>query len=210
MKDGEHIEIVCSESISIYDENDDRTQEYLYDRAIEGNIYACNDDDEIVGEIGKLWLYAFDGNAAYLANDDISEWCEEYSPDMHVYVKPLYKKGLLKPEYRCNKGNSVLVFHWLEIYPEYRSCGYGEQIVKSILNRYSQNYGAVVVMPHPLQYSVQAEESKKRSPWMKKMKFKDFNGIDEKTAYKKVSGFWKRMGFLKIPRTEIYYYRRGV
>jgi GNAT superfamily N-acetyltransferase len=201
-----HIEINCSEPIIIHDD-EDKAQEYLYDRTIEGKIYLFDDDEEVVGEVGKMWLYILNGNQADCANDDIKDWCEEHSNDMYDYIKPVYKDGKIKKEYVINKrSNNILIFHWLEIYKDFRKCGYGEKIVQSVLKRFGENCGAILVHPHPLQYSKQAEQSKKRSEWMKKMKFTEFKNVEEKEAFKKVTGFWKRMGFKKIPRSDIYYY----
>jgi len=204
-----HIEIACREPILIYD-NDDAAQEYLYDRTIDGDVWLYDDEENKVGEVGKICLYIIDGNRAICDNEDIAEWCEEHSGDMYEYIRPMYRDGKIKKELCINKkNNNLLVFHWLEIYKEYRKFGLGDKIVKAVLRRYGDNCGAIVVLPYPLQYSQKATESKKRSEWMKKMKFTEFKTVDEKTAFKKVEGFWKRMGFKKVPYYDIYYYRGG-
>lgn len=201
-----HIGINCSEPILIYDD-EDKAQEYKYDRTIGGDIFLFDDDDNAVGEVGKMWLYILNGNRAKRAKDDVKDWCKKFSVDMYDYIKSVYQEGKIKREYCINtRSNNILIFHWLEIYKEYRKCGYGEKIVQAVLARFGENCGAILVHPHPLQYSEQAEQSKKRSDWMKKMKFTEFKNIEEKEAFKKVTGFWKRMGFKKIPRSDIYYY----
>lgn len=204
-----HIEISCQEPIFIY-EDEDQAQEYLYDRTINGEVWLYDDEDEAVGQVGKICLYILDGNRASMARDDIAEWCEEHSGDMFDYVRPVYRDGKIKKEFCINRrNNNILVFHWLEIYKEYRKLGLGDKIVKAVLRRYGDNCGAIVVHPYPLQYSQTAVQSKKRSEWMKKMKFSEFKSVDEKMAFKKVEGFWKRMGFAKIPYYKVYYYRGG-
>ncbi len=195
-----HIEIEIKEKIYYFGE-DELDAYNKYYKTYDGRAVFVNGRKK--KEIAKFWLYLINGDLAQAEDQKIEELIDTYMEEFNEYTKPIYKDGHIKDEYvNFGLSNNTLILHWLEIYPEFRGKGFGELIVAKIVSTFYSQIGAIVLYPFPLQYTMEVDGKKK---WMSKMKLP--KKLSEDEALKKVKKFWKSLGFRKIPKSDVCYYK---
>ena len=195
-----HIEIEIKEKIYYFGE-DDLDAYNKYYKTYDGRAVFVEGKKK--KEIAKFWLYLINGDLAKAEEEKIESLIKTYMEELLEYIEPIYEDGQIKDEYtNCWLSNNTLIFHWVEIYPEFRGKGFGELIVAKIISSFFSQVGAIVLYPYPLQYSCEVDGKKS---WMSKMKLPKKMSEDE--AMKKVKKFWRSVGFRKIAKTDVYYYK---
>src|SRR5262249_5731882 len=96
---------------------------------------------------------------------------------------------------------NLLILDRLEILPEYRGEGIGLACIYRCMQQYQHGCGLIALKPFPLQFEA-IGESDKQDPWWQKLALNAF-GTDQKICTRKLESYYRRLGFIKIPRTEV-------
>lgn len=153
---------------------------------IDSKVYAYDMNRDKRRFAGNVRLIYFRFNEA--CNDEIPlvDIADADSQESYDYIVGLFKKGSFKPEYLDeNSSFDVLVISRFLVVPAFRKTGLSQILVKSITKKYSTMCGPIIVQPFPLQINV---DKSLDSPEFSK---------DHDVALKKVTDFWKSVGFTK-------------
>jgi len=164
-------------------------KEYLDDSYYMDFIKVDIIEEDLRKEVGSCELIHYRFNEATKNRDgppiDIAD---SHSQETYNYIFGLFstrrgKQGVVKEKYRSNASRDVLAISRFFINPEYRKTGVSKQVVESITRKYSTICGPIVVCPFPLQISAD-----------KSLDCPEFSK-DKDIAIKKVTLFWKSVGF---------------
>lgn len=164
-------------------------------------------DDEI-GEIpliGKMIAYKFDRNQI---SDilEVLDYSGETAPFMELFDDSYFKDKVLKAAHSDDIFANLLILSRLEILPEYR----GRNYAGDIFNLIDKSIGSdclTAMIAFPLQFEGKGDPELSPAEafgrnWREKMSLESFLQ-DEKTAVKKLTGYYRKFGFTKVPRCTV-------
>ena len=192
-----------------------RNQSENFLTRIEGKILYEDDDGESL-LAGKLGAYYADLQGAIAHREhpydvlDLRGETELFYSALYDSKTNEFKESVLKLfEYEVFNIN-LLILDRLEILPEYRGKGLGLACLYRCMQQYQHGCGLVVLKPFPLQFETIRESGEKddrderedQESWRQSLILKEF-GTDQKACTRKLEKYYQRLGFIKIPRTEV-------
>ncbi len=169
---------------------------------IEGRI-ICHSENE-VAPVGTLRAFYADLEGAIDHGEHPYDVLDvEHATEL--YYSALYdaRSGGFKESVRNLFGDEVfyinlLILDRLEILPEYRGKSLGLACLYRCVQQYGHGCGLAALKPFPLQF----EAIYKPDEWRQRLLLQAF-GTDQKACARKLVKYYQRLGFVKVPRTEV-------
>lgn len=148
-------------------------------------------------KIGEFRLYFCDIEGAGNSNIDSYDVLDTTTHTFEYY-KVLMSSGDYGFSKKVNKALNtilsnfnVLIIDRIEIAPQYRSNGYGLQVMLALMQRFGSNAGICAIKPFPLQFE----------GIMQKVGNAGSSETALKKATAKLVSYYKHLGFIKLPNT---------
>ncbi|WP_233965810.1 hypothetical protein [Pectobacterium polaris] len=176
---------------------DGEVEKYLTE--INGEIYINNDEYQDI-LIGKVKYFLMDLHSAeFLDADSLLDTYSNTSAFMgSIYhtdgysfrkkIKNLTSQELYNP--------NILILDRIEILAKYRGFNFTQMIIEDGIRFFGNNVSLIVLKAFPLQLEYK-DEKEKISLWKKEMHLNDLEK-KEKEAFRKLSNYYKKLGFIKI------------
>jgi hypothetical protein len=172
-----------------------------FSQAIQGRIFAQGENDRVaIGTLSASVIHisrALDEN--WNLYDILDAPSGEIADCLQLFAEVNYDT-LTLDSYEYNEhvlklfkndvwAGDILLAEKIEIHPPYRGNDAGLIAMRGLINTFGGDCQLVVCKPFPLQYSCKVDAE---------------NQLGFKAALSKLKKYWKRAGFKRVPKTDLY------
>jgi GNAT superfamily N-acetyltransferase len=184
--------------ISIYE------GDILADEESIGNGYDIDSDEPDI-KVGEIHMYLVDYARILNERESLFDVMDDVSYEtMSCYEALIDEDTDWKEEVEDLVGedtldlHNILLINRLELDASFRGRGIGKQVVEEIILRFESTCAVIACKPFPLQY--EGRETPKTQAERKTSQYKQ----TRREAFAKVTGFWRGLGFRKLPSSDHY------
>lgn len=178
-------------------QSEDGLEEWV--RSIRGTILFESASSSIGIAVGRLLGYRIQGGSpdTVLQADSHSSEAEGYASTIFDPRTGDVKPSVIRGVEQATNGLDLLVMHLVEIEPGHRGNGVGLAAACRFLDLFEDGCGYAICKPFPLQY----EAGRRKDPAVLARLDTSRFVSDEKAAFRKLTEYWKRLGFHSLGRS---------
>jgi len=183
----------------------DDPDDFLY--RYQGRVVGLTDEDEhefTVGTFRVVYADIENGSNHGLAAGEVLDGEENTCAFQELYDLD-ENHFTARIEKLCGDGilfSNLLVIDRIEILPDFRGMGIADEVIQSLIRRFGHGVGVVAVKAFPLQLEKGYRSDSKTEAWRNEMALDAFPK-DIAKAKRSLKGFYKRLGFIPVPKTDL-------
>lgn len=199
-------ELILGERVLMLKTDNEWSEDDFYQH-YEAKLMATPHDGETLPpvEAGKLSFYILRVNQAITNGENLFSCFDSISGDVLSCWEALYQsRGYdLKPSVQklldWPMSSNLLYFEHLEVYPPFRGMKLGLAMLRTLMEEYSSSCGLAVLIPMPMESRRNRQtEDERHENWPRPLT------PQEKKAAERLGKYYARLGFKRIPRSNVY------